>query len=399
MNEKLPKPMLDALARGVRPAEHPSADVLAAFMERGLAEGDTTAVAEHLAACGECRDVVFLASSVDDEPVSEEDELLVAAAARGPQMRAAIAQAAARPSSPTSPPKRGSPWRPRLVWALSLSAVALVVGGYVMTQRVATAPAVREMAAMKAEEASPRAAEQLKDVATAPPPAASMAAPAPAAKTRPATAAAVPASPPAKPAQPISAEVVATARGLAPGAEPKGSRVVVEARTPAEDGQGVSIGGALAGATPAAPRASGFVASKGEASGQASALDSLSVAMQKAAPVTAHLAHPGWRITAQGHLEHQTPEGWTQVLAHETGAFRAVAVIGNHVWVGGDGGALFHSNDGGANWSKVALPGANGSEMAAIVTIRFSDAQHGMVITDSGQIYNTSDGGANWTKP
>jgi photosystem II stability/assembly factor-like uncharacterized protein len=172
-----------------------------------------------------------------------------------------------------------------------------------------------------------------------------------------------------------------------------------EAPKPAQGGPVISIGGALAGAGPATPRANGFAAAKGEAAAQARAMNSLGVAMENSVPSTMHRGHPDWRITAEGELEHLGSEGWTRVLADETRAFRAIAVIGNQVWAGGDGGALFHSSDGGAHWSNVALTDANGSETAAIVTIRFSDAQHGLVIKESGQIYSTSDGGARWTKP
>ena len=67
MNDKLPKPMLDALAGEPAPVEHPSPGVLAAFVERTLGEGENRSVTNHLAHCGECREVVFLASGVAEE--------------------------------------------------------------------------------------------------------------------------------------------------------------------------------------------------------------------------------------------------------------------------------------------------------------------------------------------
>jgi hypothetical protein len=42
-------------------ANHPDADVLTAFAERSLAEGERTGVMEHLALCSDCRDVLALA--------------------------------------------------------------------------------------------------------------------------------------------------------------------------------------------------------------------------------------------------------------------------------------------------------------------------------------------------
>ena len=394
MNEKLPKPMLDALAGGARPAEHPSADVLTAFAERGLAERESTAVTEHLARCGECREVVFLASSAPEEPVSQEEELLVAAA-HGPQVWAAtaatVAPAAGGPDR-SSAPRRRSRWTPRLAWALSLSAVALLVSGLFVTQRIPKTAPAPELTAKVAEEAPMQPQEREYEPAP-PPPSGTMSA---VVAAKPSAAGAARAKKDSGAASPAVAD---TKGADALTAESRGLDATAEAlRRPNEEGT-VTLSERIANAAPPAPRASGFVAPKGEAAGQASAMDSVGVALQKASPLTLHLSPAGWRITEQGHLEHQTSEGWTRVLAEETHAFRVVSVKGNQVWAGGDGGALFHSSDGGAHWSKVGLSGASGSETEAIVTIRFSDAQHGLVITKGGQIYSTSDGGVSWTKP
>jgi photosystem II stability/assembly factor-like uncharacterized protein len=103
-----------------------------------------------------------------------------------------------------------------------------------------------------------------------------------------------------------------------------------------------------------------------------------------------------WRITADGHLEHSTAEGWTRVLADQTATFRVVSVVGNHVWVGGSGGALFHSHDEGQNWEQVALTTLSGRETSTIVSIQFDDAQHGTVTTDTGTRCSTTNGGGSW---
>jgi photosystem II stability/assembly factor-like uncharacterized protein len=104
-----------------------------------------------------------------------------------------------------------------------------------------------------------------------------------------------------------------------------------------------------------------------------------------------------WRITADGHLEHSTAEGWTRVLSDQSAIFHVVSVVGNHVWVGGSGGALFHSHDEGQNWEQVALTTLSGRETATIVSIQFDDAQHGIVTTDSGARCSTNDGGGSWS--
>ena len=84
--------------------------------------------------------------------------------------------------------------------------------------------------------------------------------------------------------------------------------------------------------------------------------------------------HP-WRITPDGHLERSTaPGNWTPVLADQPATFRVVSVVGDNVWAGGSGGALFHSSDSGQNWSKILLSSPPIVETGTIVSIRFSDA-------------------------
>jgi len=178
----------------------------------------------------------------------------------------------------------------------------------------------------------------------------------------------------------------------AASAPPEKSNTEAAKATP--ESVGVAIGGAVRTA-PAAPKANGFAPSANGALGQYGAADSLSLSVSRA--LTA--AHPGWRVTAEGHIEHLTPDGWVRMLADQTSAFRVVSVVGSDVWAGGTGGALFYSSDGGQHWKKASLTTANGAETAAIVSIRFDDSQHGVVVTDSGAQYATSDGGANWTKP
>ena len=111
------------------------------------------------------------------------------------------------------------------------------------------------------------------------------------------------------------------------------------------------------------------------------------------------VTHRQWRVTSDGHLEHSTSSGtWTPVLADQPAKFHAVSVVGDNVWAGGSGGVLFHSSDGGQTWNKNQLSAPANVETGTIVSIRFSDAQHGVVTTDAGARWNTSDGGATWTK-
>jgi photosystem II stability/assembly factor-like uncharacterized protein len=96
-------------------------------------------------------------------------------------------------------------------------------------------------------------------------------------------------------------------------------------------------------------------------------------------------------------VEHFAENGWTRVLANQTTAFRVVSVVGDEVWVGGNGGALFHSSDKGRQWGRVSVVTTSGTVTATIVSIQFDDPQNGVVITESGSRYGTSDGGITWS--
>jgi hypothetical protein len=78
--------------------------------------------------------------------------------------------------------------------------------------------------------------------------------------------------------------------------------------------------------------------------------------------------------------------------------FRAVAAAGLEVWAGGSGSMLYHSRDGGEQWTRV-LPSAHGIVLTGdITTVEFSDRQHGTVSTSSSEVWTTGDGGQSWQK-
>lgn len=59
--QNVPKIVRDRLKAAAPVVNHPDADVLAAFAERSLPEKERGVVLEHLACCGDCRDIVALA--------------------------------------------------------------------------------------------------------------------------------------------------------------------------------------------------------------------------------------------------------------------------------------------------------------------------------------------------
>jgi hypothetical protein len=64
--EKLPKIVGQRLKAAAVAVDHPDADVLTAFSERSLPDRERSQVLEHLARCGECRDVIALSLPAEE---------------------------------------------------------------------------------------------------------------------------------------------------------------------------------------------------------------------------------------------------------------------------------------------------------------------------------------------
>jgi Photosynthesis system II assembly factor YCF48/Putative zinc-finger len=80
--------------------------------------------------------------------------------------------------------------------------------------------------------------------------------------------------------------------------------------------------------------------------------------------------------------------------------FRAVSVSSNtaEVWAGGSGGALYHTIDGGNSWARV-IPSTAGAVLTGdILSIQFSDAQNGTVTTSTAELWTTPNAGQTWRK-
>ena len=384
MNQDLPKPMLDALARQTLPTDHPPADVLTAFAENALAGEEYRRTADHLARCGECREVVFLSVGATDKALQAEEQV---AAAHGTRRT----------------------WMPRLVWGASIAAAVLMVASGLMLRHRASAPSQMQMAsreigipaAQPTQQAQESQPETDSKIATAPQTTTEIAMAPAVTKIQPKTARAKNVTPKG----PETLEVGANA-GIVAGALPAPTKTapattVAAAKaaptiTNAEPST-ITIGNAAPAVAPAAPHANSFAAVQGGPVAEAvpGSADRLLLSPQSTARAM-RAAHPQWRITADGHLEHLTSDGWSRVMANQTATFRVVSVVGNHVWVGGSGGALFHSRDDGQTWTEVTLTTPNGRETATIGSIQFDDALHGTVTTDTGTRCTTADGGGTW---
>lgn len=78
--------------------------------------------------------------------------------------------------------------------------------------------------------------------------------------------------------------------------------------------------------------------------------------------------------------------------------FRAVSANGADVWAGGSNGVLYHTADAGNHWIRVVPASGGMTPMGDIVTVEFSDAQHGRITTSTSETWTTGDGGQSWQK-
>jgi Putative zinc-finger len=387
MNQGLPKSLREALARQTAGDVHPSADALTAYVEHSLAQRESQRVTDHLAQCADCREVVFLASSVVEEPVGEQE--LVAAAAR-PLSPALVAKASAPQAMASAAPARASGrrrWRLWWVWAPAVAAV-LIVAGVVFQKRsefVRTGPMTM---ASKAPASAPTASQEASGIA-----------PAPEAETKYALQKPVTKPARARTDEKRSAEGRTAETITLQAHEEYPAPTVAAAPQPASPPSLAVLAGAVKSAPAAAPTHNAFVESEAQTTTAVLARPRPSTEKPQMALRAASAAHGQWRVTSDGHLERSTtPGSWTPVLADQPATFHVVSVVGNSVWAGGSGGALFHSSDSGQSWSKEPLASPAGVETSTIISIHFSDALHGVVTTDRGSRWSTSDGGASWTR-
>jgi hypothetical protein len=78
--------------------------------------------------------------------------------------------------------------------------------------------------------------------------------------------------------------------------------------------------------------------------------------------------------------------------------FRTVAATGSDVWAGGSAGMLYHSVDSGNHWVRV-IPISSGSFLTGdILSLEFSDPQHGKISTSTPETWITANAGQTWQK-
>ncbi len=373
MNPGIPRSARDALANQRPGEEHPSADMLNGYVEQSLSAAEKAAVMQHLAACEDCREVVFLAGAAAGEP--------------------AVAPV-------TEPARAWRGWK----WAVPIAAVLALASSILVERREASVPP------------RPAISQTANNQAGTPP-----SPPVPSQTTErnegPTSEMAANPTHQAKPAvqnraavtggkKSLTHEQVAPAAGMTAETSREEREALAELTKPIPSAVATAAVAQNAAGT-SSPAASPLQAAVGQQ--PAPALGALGRSNFASANKTAlgivggnRLAiapHSLWRIAPEGHLEHHLADGtWTRALADQPVSFRAVAVVGNDVWAGGDGGALFHSVDGGEHWSRVVLSADGHAETSAVVSIGFVTVSQGSIATEAGTKWTTSDRGQTWNK-
>jgi hypothetical protein len=128
-------------------------------------------------------------------------------------------------------------------------------------------------------------------------------------------------------------------------------------------------------------------------------LSAAAVSVASSAPIPANLA-PRWTLSSDGTLQRSLDSGrsWETIPVSSRTTFRALAANGLDIWVGGSGGALFHSSDAGQRWMQVR-PVANGEALTDdIIGVEFTDTLHGKLTSSDEESWITADAGQTWQK-
>ncbi|HEV2114645.1 MAG TPA: YCF48-related protein [Terriglobales bacterium] len=366
---ELPKIVLQRLRASAVQGEHPSADLLAAFAEQGLAGAEREKLLAHLAACEQCREVVWFAM-----PEGEAEKQVVVSAASGRWFWS-------------------SAWR----WA-GIAAGIVVIAGVAMLFRGGPGPAGEKVASVpQPPPAALKRDTQAFDAKQVPAPSREVNLDAENALPKTATGERLQAKDMRRKAMPLSGEPVTANKITAQSTQAKladdssSSTAALAASAPAPVSPVASKPNAPAPfAAKTAPPAS--AAEPGVTI--ASDIPARALGKKKLAPPTR------WMLSADGTLMRSTDAGknWQGLPFENNIIFHAVAVIGPRVWVGGQGGALYYSSDDGSRWQSLAPSVAGVALSEDITSLAFQDPLHGSLTTAGGQTWTTSDGGHSWQK-
>ncbi len=429
---ELPKIVVARMARQERVSggvSHPDADLLTAYVEQVLSAPEREQIVLHLAACGDCREVLALAAP------------------------ALVADPAAVTNVVTMPAR--SSWFPVWRWG-AVAAVAVITIGGVMIYRQqpsgVTLEPNRQTASSKTPDVQPPASSQpaepptaktdtdteKKEIANARPArrevatadrvesaartGATPAAPKPAAETV-ATMAEAPAVAKASDQPEVAtkralmdapkAEQDSVARSFASSgltaAELHKDQVQPSATSSAtfadssvsqpvsNDGVPLALGMLLQGnrehrlpRIPTPALAAGF--NKGVAFN--------GVAPEKAKALSGPFVTPGWQLSPEGQVQRSFDGRTWQSMTIAPGAhFNSFYATGHEIWAGGSGGVLFHSVDAGETWERVT-PAQDMRVLRDDITHvsgEEKDRRKVTLETAGGEFWATEDAGQHWS--
>jgi len=377
-------------AAGLQGLEHPDANFLAAFAEKTLTERERTQVLNHLAQCAECRELAALSLPGEVE--------------------------VAQPVSSTAR-RWWSAW-PTLRWAalaaaLGAAAIVMVLHSYPWRRQETVSKEMRPTIVASASKAARQSPAELS--------------------AQPSLEAAVAktgAESRESPGEMAKLEKVAGRRGNQKiAAHPAGAEtkqrvtLMAAARPPVAVEAEIGVE-SQAGATTVPAKVESAAASKGLNAAQAGGISapSSTPSAPRAASIRmeSHPAEPSrmafgaklnravaplaarWSISTSGKVQRSQNSGrtWEEVRVDDTVTFRVVHAMGRDVWAGGSGGALYHSSDGGAIWTRANLSsgGSPTTETIVGITSGSRDLQHIMVRTISGEQWTTEDAGQHWQR-
>jgi len=423
---------------------HPDADLLTAFAEQLLQDGERARVTDHLAGCGDCREIVALALPVIEDTTT-----------------------GVRPA-----PILRTGWFLR--WGVVAAGITLAasVGVVQLRQRHRT-PAASSLQRQEVAVTTAAPADHLEkdrvengrwNAASRVPAQTNLGGNANAGRLHPGTAGGVPggssgresklatATPPddlnfTQSLNNFAAAPEARKKGLSvrtsPPAATSGS-VRVPAAAPAVQAEQAAVSD-QARSDLSLDKAQVAKAKPPVSNGDLSAAPAVAVSTAASAPVPAQpeavevysLPASRWTITSSGVLQRSFDRGktWTDVnvgvqsspgtsyllmgnappQTETAGArkaessqpkgkftdrivFRAVSAAGTEVWAGGVSGVLYHSSDGGRSWTRVVPAAAGATLTGDIITIEFTDPQNGKLTTSRPETWTTADAGQSWQK-
>ena len=396
-------------ARTKEDGRHPDPDLLAAFTDRALGKAERVQVLEHLARCGNCRDIVSLATPELEAGGIVTPALRSSGWLRGPILRwgglaasvavvtvAVTVPRLSRHSSPVSTTQAQTDSITNAPQARMDEAADKLSVSVPATYRAAEVDSVAGLSKQA------KFSDRKKDVSNAKPSRASKVAEG--RSISPAPQVAVPASPPlsAKSADEDQAQLKKE-QGNQIQVATSNEVVALEAKAaPAE----LEMAPGKAKDAPSRDSQTGLVRNDARAlshrtmAGATSPQFADATSSKNAELATRGRIVPRWTLSSDGTLQRSLDSGrtWATIPVAGNSVFRALAAVGADIWVGGSRGSLYRSMDAGEHWLQVK-PTSSGKVLTAdIIGVEFTDANHGKLTTADEQIWTTADAGRTWQR-